>query len=136
MTRTKRTILLLVGFVSLGLGALGVILPLLPTTPFILLAAFMFANSSEKMHQWLLDHNVFGPLIDDWRRYGSIRRSAKIATVISVIAILGISYWLNMPTWVIAVQALVLIGVLAFVLSRPLPMNPTQLQANANQEKH
>jgi len=121
MTRTKRVILLLVGVVSLILGALGVILPLLPTTPFILLAAFAFANSSEKMHQWLLDHNVFGPLIDDWRRYGSIRRSAKVATVISVIAILGISYWLNVPSWVIARQALVLTGVLAFVLSRPVP---------------
>ena len=121
MTRTKRIILLLVGLVSLGLGALGVVLPLLPTTPFILLAAFAFANSSEKMHQWLLDHNVFGPLIDNWRRHGSISRAAKTATVISVIAILAVSWWLSTATWIIAAQAVVLSGVLAFVLSRPLP---------------
>lgn len=121
MTRAKRIILVLIGFASLGLGALGVLLPLLPTTPFILLAAFAFANSSEKMHQWLLDHNVFGPLIDDWRRYGSIRRSAKVATVISMVALLAISWWLNAPTWIIVAQALVLSGVLTFILSRPLP---------------
>ena len=113
--------MLLIGFASLGLGLLGVVLPLLPTTPFILLAAFAFADSSETMHQWLLDHNVFGPLIDDWRRYGSIRRSAKIGTVVSMLAILAISWWLNLPTWIIGVQALVLSAVLAFILSRPLP---------------
>ena len=113
--------MLLIGFTSLGLGLLGILLPLLPTTPFVLLAAFAFADSSEKMHQWLLDHNVFGPLIDDWRRYGSIRRSAKIATVISMLAILAISWWFDVPAWLIGVQALCLSGSLAFVLSRPLP---------------
>ena len=113
--------MVLIGFISLSLGLLGVLLPLVPTTPFILLAAFAFADSSEKMHQWLLDHNVFGPLIDDWRRYGSVRRSAKIATVISIIAILAISWWLDVPLWIIAVQALILSAVLAYILSRPLP---------------
>ena len=121
MTRTKRIVLVLVGFASLSLGVLGVFLPLLPTTPFVLLAAFAFANSSEKMHQWLLDHNVFGPLIDDWRSYGSISRTAKVASVISMLAILAVSWWLNVPTWIIIVQAHILGGVLIFILSRPLP---------------
>ena len=131
MTRTRRAVMLVIGFVSLGLGALGVLLPLLPTTPFILLAAFAFADSSEKMHQWLLDHNVFGPLIDDWRRYGSISRSAKIMTVISVIAILAISWWLDVAAWIIGIQALALSGTLVFVLSRPLP--PRELRRSQNE---
>ena len=113
--------MLLIGFVSLGLGLIGVLVPLLPTTPFILLAAFAFADSSDSMHQWLLDHNVFGPLIHDWRRHGAVSREAKTATAVSMLAILVVSWWLGVPAWIIAVQALVLGGVLAFVLSRPLP---------------
>ena len=121
MTRTRRVVMLLIGFVSLGLGLVGVLVPLLPTTPFILLAAFAFADSSDSMHQWLLDHNVFGPLIHDWRRYGAVSREAKTATAVSMLAILAISWWLGVPAWIIGVQAVVLGGVLAFILSRPLP---------------
>ena len=65
LTRAARLTWLIVGLLALALGAIGIALPLLPTTPFILLAAFAFAQSSEKLHQWLLDHNVFGPLIDN-----------------------------------------------------------------------
>ena len=126
MTRTRRIVMLLIGFASLGLGLLGVVLPLLPTTPFILLAAFAFADSSEKMHQWLLDHNVFGPLIEDWRRYGAISKGAKIMTILSFVAILAISWWFDVPLWIIGVQAFFLSGTLIFVLSRPLPPHEQQ----------
>ena len=121
MTRTRRIVMVVIGLISLGLGLLGVVLPLLPTVPFILLAAFAFADSSESMHQWLLDHNLFGPMIENWRQYGSISRSAKITTAVSMIAILAISWWFDVPAWIIAVQAVILSGVLAYILSRPLP---------------
>ena len=121
MTRTKRIILLAVGILALALGGLGIVLPLLPTTPFVLVAAFAFANSSEKLHQWLLDHNVFGPLVHNWRSHGAISRFAKIVSVLSMVAILMISVLLAAPTLVIVVQALVLGACAAFILSRPLP---------------
>ncbi|UTW12479.1 YbaN family protein [Marinobacterium rhizophilum] len=63
---------LLAGMLALLLGALGVVLPLLPTTPFVILAAFCFSRSSERLHQWLLNQRLFGPLIRDWEAHGVI----------------------------------------------------------------
>lgn len=124
MSPARRIVLMVVGFVSLGLAGLGIFLPLLPTTPFVLVAAFAFANSSERLHQWLLDHNVFGPLIDNWRRHRAISRSAKTLSVLSMIAILMISWFLGVTTSIIVTQALVLGCAAAFILSRPsLPGN-------------
>jgi uncharacterized membrane protein YbaN (DUF454 family) len=121
LTRAARITWLVVGFVALALGALGIALPLLPTTPFILLAAFAFAQSSEKLHQWLLDHNVFGPLIDNWQRHGAISRRAKLLSVVSMAAVLVISVAMALPMVVIIVQVVVLGAAALFILTRPLP---------------
>jgi uncharacterized membrane protein YbaN (DUF454 family) len=121
LTRAARLTWLVVGFVALALGALGIALPLLPTTPFVILAAFAFAQSSEKLHQWLLDHNVFGPLIDNWRRHGAISRRAKIASVVSMVAVLAISLAMALPMVVIVVQLVVLGAAALFILTRPEP---------------
>ncbi|MFP3942933.1 MAG: YbaN family protein [Alphaproteobacteria bacterium] len=107
------------GLIALGLGILGVALPLLPTTPFVLLAAFAFARSSDSWHAWLCEHRVFGPIIDDWRRHGAIARRAKIAAVISMAGVFILSLALNVSAAVLAVQGIFLTGAAAFVLSRP-----------------
>ncbi len=121
MKRAARVIWLLVGILALALGGLGVVLPLLPTTPFVLVAAFAFANSSDTLHQWLLDHNIFGPLIANWRRYGAISRSAKVLSILSMGGVLVISLVMAVPAFVIAVQALVVGACSLFIVSRPLP---------------
>jgi len=121
LTRAARVTWLIVGFLALALGAIGIALPLLPTTPFVLVAAFAFAQSSEKLHQWLLDHNVFGPLIDNWQRHGAISRRAKVVSVLSMAVVLAISVAMKAPAVVIVVQLVVLSGSAAFVLTRPLP---------------
>jgi uncharacterized membrane protein YbaN (DUF454 family) len=119
MTRAKRIVLIIVGFLCLALGGLGIVIPLLPTTPLVLVAAFAFANSSETLHQWLLDHRVFGPLIDNWRRHGAISRTAKTMSVLSMLAILVISWVMGVAAIVIGVQAIVLACASAFILTRP-----------------
>ena len=121
VSHAKRIALILIGFVSLALGALGVFLPLLPTTPFVLVAAIAFAKSSDRLHQWLVDHDIFGPLIADWREHGAISRRTKVISVLSMIAILVISTLLAMPTHVIVIQAIVLSCSAVFILTRPLP---------------
>lgn len=121
MNPAKRIVLVVIGLISLGFGGVGIFVPLLPTTPFVLVAAFAFANSSDRLHQWLLDHNVFGPLIDNWRRHRAIGHSTKVMSVLSMFAILAISWLLDVATWIIIVQALVLGCSATFILSRPSP---------------
>ena len=119
--RAKRIALLFVGIVSLALGGLGVVLPLLPTTPFILVAAFAFAGSSDRLHQWLLDHELFGSLIADWQSYGAISRRTKLVSVLAMAAVLGISLVLELPSHAIIIQIVLLSAAAAFILSRPAP---------------
>ncbi len=116
-----RLLWLLLGFLSLALGAIGAFVPLLPTVPFILLAAFAFAESSERMHTWLLEHNLFGGMIKDWRRYGAISLRAKIASVVTMALVIIISALHGVAAWILITQAVVLSGSAIYVLSRPLP---------------
>ncbi len=121
MTHAARVTWLVVGVVALALGALGVALPLLPTTPFVLVAAFAFARSSERLHAWLVDHDLFGSLIANWRKHGAISRRAKIAGVLSMAAVLVISWLHSVPASVIVIQAVAMSASAVFILSRPLP---------------
>ena len=85
MKNQRRWQFLIAGFLLVGLATLGIFLPLLPTTPLLLLAAACFANSSEKWHRWLTEHNVFGPIIRNWHENRCIPRRAKITAVVSIL---------------------------------------------------
>lgn len=76
-SRLARGLYFGLGLAALALGGLGVVLPVLPTTPFILLAAACFARSSERFHDWLIHHRITGPLIREWREYRAMPRRAK-----------------------------------------------------------
>lgn len=77
----KRNILLGIAWISLILGGIGIFLPLLPTTPFILLSAFCFQKSSERFHQWILNSPVFGKYIRDYQEQKGITLKNKIVAV-------------------------------------------------------
>ena len=82
-----RPLWLAAGAASLGTGIVGIFLPLLPTTPFVLLAAFCFARGSERWERWLLDHPRFGPMVRNWRRDRVVPLRAKqLATVMMSIS--------------------------------------------------
>lgn len=110
---------MVLGLLSLGLGFLGAFLPLLPTVPFLLLAAACFANSSDRMHDWLINHNKLGPPIADWRSGGIIRRKAKYLASVSIVLTFGIPLWLGFSQTVLTIQAIVLCGVILFIWTRP-----------------
>lgn len=107
------------GLICVGLALVGMVLPLLPTVPFLLLAAFFFARSSERLHYWLLSHSTFGPLIEDWQARGAIRPKAKRIATLSIILVLALSLALKINLVVIIIQGLVLGCVLAFIWTRP-----------------
>lgn len=114
-----RSFWLLTGFLFLGLGLLGVVLPVLPTTPFLLLAAGCFAKSSPRLHGWLLSHPTFGPPIRNWQENGAISRQAKRLAVGSMVAVLVGSLAAGAPWQLLFVQvALMAVGA-GFVLTRP-----------------
>jgi uncharacterized membrane protein YbaN (DUF454 family) len=73
------------GCLLVGVATLGVFLPLLPTTPLLLLAAACFVRSSEKGHRWLVEHRVFGPIIVDWQQKRCISRKAKMVAMGSML---------------------------------------------------
>lgn len=87
-TGVRRWLFLIGGFICLALGGIGVLLPGLPTTPFVLLAAYFFARSSPTMHERLLSNRVFGPMIVEWNEHRSVPLRAKILAV-TMIALVG-----------------------------------------------
>lgn len=113
-----RLVWLLIGGVSLALGFFGAFLPLLPTVPFVLLAAFCFARGHPPFETWLLNHPVFGPHIQDWRARGAISRRGKRAALAAfgASAVLGLLF-LPMP-WALLPAAIAAAGG-AWVWTRP-----------------
>lgn len=107
------------GGAALGAGLVGLVLPLIPTVPFLLLAAFCFARSSARLHDWLVTHPTLGPPIRDWERSGAISPRAKRLGTVSVLVGFGLSVWLEVPPPVLILQALVLGAVLVFIWTRP-----------------
>lgn len=107
------------GLLCVGLAMVGIILPLLPTVPFLLLAAFFFARSSTRLHTWLIGHRAFGPMILDWQQSGAIRPAAKKAATVSVVAVFGLSVLMSAPNHVLIIQFVVLCGVMVFIWTRP-----------------
>ena len=107
------------GAICVGLGVIGAFLPLLPTVPFLLLATFLFANSSPRLHNWIVSHRHFGPMIEDWTRSGAIRPRAKRMATLSIVFVFGISLIARVSPLILAIQAVVLGCVLLFIWTRP-----------------
>lgn len=94
--RWQRWLWLLAGWISLLLGIVGIFVPLLPTTPFVLLAAGCFSRGSEHCERWLLEHPRFGPMVRDWREHRAVPLRAKqLATVMMTIG--STVAWMSMP---------------------------------------
>jgi uncharacterized membrane protein YbaN (DUF454 family) len=113
-----RTAFLVMGHASLAVGFVGIFVPLLPTTPFVLLAAVCYSRGSERFHSWLHLHPRFGPMIHAWREHRAIGPRAKVIATVTVVLSMTISMLrLDLP-WS-AVAVVVGVAVLAFILSRP-----------------
>lgn len=107
------------GVTCVGIGAAGTVVPLLPTTPFLLVAAWAFARGSERWRQWLLTHPRFGPAIQAWQTQRAIPRRVKWIGIASVFASLGIALWMQLPPLALTLQLIALVGVSVFLLTRP-----------------
>lgn len=120
MAAPVRTLFAAAGAASLFLGALGLFLPVLPTTPFVLLAAFCFSKADTRLHGWLLANPVFGPIVRDWEERGAVKTSAKVtATVLmALLAAVMLATGAAAP-WLKGAAVLTQAAVLAFLWTRP-----------------
>ena len=117
-----RSIYLLAGFALTATGIVGIFLPLLPTTPFLLAAAWCFSRSSPRLEQWLLDHRTFGQPLRDWRRDGAISARAKAIAVALMAASFAFFLYRADPSPLLAGVVALILGLCSlFILTRPLP---------------
>ena len=108
------------GLVSFALGFVGAFLPVLPTTPFMLVAVWAFSQSSVRLHRWLLGHKVFGPSLQRWQEHHVIPIHAKVLATTAILASLCyVSCTHDLPWYALLGMSLTMAAVLCFVLSRP-----------------
>ena len=107
------------GLLSLALGIIGIFLPLLPTTPLLLLAAYCFGRGSERLLRWLLEHPRLGPPIREWREHRVISKKAKSMAGVAMVAVVVASIVMAVPKWVLVTQIIVLGLASTFIFTRP-----------------
>jgi len=117
MKRATRWLLIACGTVSLTLGVIGVFLPLVPTTPFLLLAAFLYSRSSERFYRWLIGHRWLGGYICRYREGRSMTRANKAVTLVMLWLAIGLSIALVLPhLWARLLLGAVALGVTVHIL--------------------
>jgi len=119
LTPLKRILLLIAGVISLVVGIIGAFLPLLPTVPLVLLAAFCFARSSERLHQWLIHHRYFGSILDNFQAGNGIPKRVKYRTIAILWLSMGFSCWIVARFWLCMMLITIGIGVSVYLLRLP-----------------
>lgn len=119
-TGARRIGWLVLGLALVGIGIIGLFVPLLPTTDFMLLALPCFARSSPRLERWLVEHPVFGPPIRAWRQHRAIPRHAKIAACVGMALGFALFCWLAHPrTWLVLLIGGLLVSCAVWIVRRP-----------------
>lgn len=107
------------GIICLIIGIIGIFIPLLPTTPMVLVAAYLFSKSNQRLHDWLLQQPGLGPALTDWSKHRVIRPAAKAMATVAIVTVFGwTTAFAPAPTWARASAALAGATLLAFILTR------------------
>lgn len=121
VNRVTRWIYIATACICIGLGTLGVIVPGLPTTPFLLVAAWAAARSSPRLHAWLFNHRWFGPPLRNWENERAVSVRAKVSAVVLLAASWVILNWQTQGPLVPVVTGILFTAVTAFLVTRPVP---------------
>ena len=115
----RRWLWLLLAYAMLALGIIGIVVPGLPTTPFILVSAWAAARGSARLHRWLRAHAVFGPMIQEWQTHGAVSRRAKWVATLTM-ALCAAIFFLTAPRlWMAATGTAIMSMVAVWLWSRP-----------------
>lgn len=121
LPRVARWLLLVFAGLCLVLAVIGVILPGMPTTVFLLMAAWAAARSSPRLHAWLLGHRLFGPMLRDWENGRCVSRRAKWSAAATMAVAAAVLVWTGHRPWIAAVGIGCMAIVLAWLWQRPEP---------------
>ncbi|WP_406666817.1 YbaN family protein [Gallaecimonas sp. GXIMD1310] len=119
-----RIVFVLAGWLAVALGVLGIFLPVLPTTPFILLAAWCFAKGSPRWHQWLRDNRYFGQMVRDWERERGLRRRYRNRAVAMMLVTFAISIYLVPSNGLRLMLLTIMAAVLVYLYRLPVVAEP------------
>ena len=118
----------LLGWSFFGLGAVGTVVPGLPTTPFMLLALWAFSRSSKRFHDWLYTHKLFGPPLNQWHTHRVIPVKVKVLSVVTMLAsFIYLAFFTDVNTWVKAIVALVMMYGAVFILRQSSRVSGTEV---------
>jgi len=127
---TMRHLYLLLGWSFFGLGAIGVVVPGLPTTPFMLLALWAFSKSSQRFHDWLYAHPLFGPPLQRWRTHRVIPGTAKLLALLTMGISLGyLVLFSGADGWLLVLTVLLMLVGALFILGQPSRVPGTLTEA-------
>ena len=115
----KRTILISLGWLCVGLGFVGVFVPGIPTTIFLIIALWAFTKSSEKLRYWLLNHKRFGPILNNWQEHKVVPRRAKILMVV-LMSLAVILFYYSLQSLILTIGLIIILVLVAiYVISLP-----------------
>jgi len=115
----KRTLLISLGWLCVGLGFVGVFVPGIPTTIFLIIALWAFTKSSEKLRHWLLNHKRFGPILNNWQEHKVVPRRAKILMVVLMSLAVILFYYSSQSLILTIGLIIILVSVAIYVISLP-----------------
>jgi len=122
MSKVSSLLFQAAGWALVGVATLGLFLPLLPTTPFLLVASMCFVRSSPRAQRWLLNSRWFGPLLRDWNEHRAVRRPVKYLAVAVVSAVIAMSFWRDVH-WLVR-TLIVVLGLVGLTVIYCLPTVP------------
>ena len=115
----KKTILISLGWLCVGLGFVGIFVPGVPTTIFLIIALWAFTKSSEKLRHWLLHHKRFGPILNNWQKHKVVPRRAKILMVILMSSAVVLFHYSLQNLYLTIGLIIILVSVAIYVISLP-----------------
>ncbi len=126
VSRPRRWLLRAAGLALVALAAVGVVVPGLPTTPLLLVAAACFARSSPRLYTWLLHNRVFGPLIHDWRETRTVRTGIKLTAIAMIVLVGGssLAFFIAHP-WAKLAMGITLLALIVWIARLPSPRRVT-----------